>query len=497
MIDPVLVSPLLPCTVLTGLLAVGALSAQDAAGAAAPKASPNSLIDAATWFGCIEEGKEKSQVQAHLDHLTNRIGPRLSGSSNLTTACNWAKRRFESFGMTGVHLQKWGEFPVGFDRGPYKGVVIRGSKKVALKFSSNAWTPGTKGPEEGSVYLLKKGTQAKDIPALVKDIQGHWVFGPRQSWRLTEKVLKLRRALAKAGALGYIAPAKNQYLYWFGDYHQNWERLPRLPYITMDKLQYEAIQTGVQSGESPRLRFDIRNHFVKGPIPLYNVIAEIRGSEKPEEVIIIGGHLDSWDGATGTIDNGTGAASTLEAARILMTVGARPKRTIRFMLWSAEEQGLLGSKAYVDRHRKELLNEVSAVFVHDGGTNYVAGIGGPDYILPQLQTAFAGFDTIDATYPFKIRRTKGGMGGGSDHASFLRVGIPGFYWSQRGKAVYRHGWHTQYDTFDLAVPEYQRHTATCIALGALAMANLDERLPRWRRPKAKKKTKTSKKKVIK
>ena len=161
------------------------------------------------------------------------------------------------------------------------------------------------------------------------------------------------------------------------------------------------------------------------------MIADIPGSELPDEYVIIGGHIDSWDGATGTTDNGTGVATTLEAARILMKAGVKPRRTIRFMLWSGEEQGLLGSRAYVKAH-KELMPKISAVIVHDGGTNYLAGIGGTEAMQSDFEPVFAPIKELDSKYPFEVRKVAGLFGGGSDHASFLEANVPGFFWRQQG-----------------------------------------------------------------
>ncbi len=446
------------------------------------KPSPNSLIDAETWFRCIEEGKSHSQVMAHLDHLCNRIGPRLTASDNYTIATRWAADRFRSFGMERVYLDKWGSFPVGFNRGPSKGTVLAPrSLAMDLEFSTNAWSAGTKGRQEGHVIILEGSVLPADVSKRAEEIQGAWIFAKR----IGRRSLNTMRALQQAGALGLVRPSRGKYLYSFGAYQQRWNRLPTFPVISLISKQYKKIEDAARKtkGEEGRVRiaFDIRNHFKKGPIAVHNVIAEIIGSEKPDEIVIIGGHIDSWDGATGATDNGTGASSTLEAARILMAAGARPKRTIRFMLFGGEEQGLLGSTSYVRRMRKEIKDAVSAVFIHDMGTNYVSGIGGPEDIKPMLDQAFAGFDTIDTDYPFKVYRTAASLAGGSsDHASFRRIGIPGFFWNQKGRASYQHGWHTQFDTYDLAIPEYQKQTATVVALGALAVANLPEMLPRWK-----------------
>jgi hypothetical protein len=227
-----------------------------------------------------------------------------------------------------------------------------------------------------------------------------------------------------------------------------------------------------------KLQFDIHNEFVPGPISLFNVIGEIPGTEKPEEMVIVGGHLDSWDGATGTTDNGTGTATTLEAARLLMKAGAKPKRTIRFMLWSGEEQGLLGSRAYIKAHPEENAR-ISAVLVHDGGTNYVSGIQATKAMVPLFEKVFEPVMALNEAMPFKIREVGGlPMGIGSDHDSYLMAGVPGFFWSQAGKANYTHTHHTQYDTFDAAIPEYEQHTSMVVAIGAYNIANLDGLLPR-------------------
>lgn len=456
--------------------------AQSPQNATETRKSPNHLIDAETWFRCIEEGKKNSQVMAHLDHLCNRIGPRLTASDNYTTATHWAAESFKSFGMDRVYLDKWGSFPVGFNRGLSTGKIVSPANLARrLEFSTNAWSAGTKGRQEGPVFVFGGRVTLADVKQHEQEIKGSWVFAKR----IGRGSVQVRRALQKAGALGLVRSGGGRYLYSFGAWQQRWNRLPTFPVITLLAREYLDITKAAKKITDPkqriRIAFDIRNHFKKGPIDVHNVIAEIPGSEKPDEVVIVGGHIDSWDGATGATDNGTGASSTLEAARILMAAGARPKRTIRFMLFGGEEEGLLGSTSYVRRKRAEIKDKVSAVFIHDMGTNYVSGIGGPAKIKPLLDQAFEGFGTIDRQYPFKVYKSAASLAGGSsDHASFRRIGIPGFFWNQKGRAIYQHGWHTQFDTYDLAIPEYQRQTATVVALGALAVANLPRMLPRWK-----------------
>ena len=170
--------------------------------------------------------------------------------------------------------------------------------------------------------------------------------------------------------------------------------------MTLLRKQFDEIAGWLKDGKAVTLEFDIRNYFKKGPIKLYNVIADIPGTEKPDEYVIVGGHIDSWDGATGATDNGTGVSTTLEAARILMKAGVKPKRTIRFMLWSGEEQGLLGSAAYVKAH-KDLMPKISAVLVHDGGTNYLSGIGATEAMLSDFEQVFAPVKELDPRLPVR------------------------------------------------------------------------------------------------
>jgi hypothetical protein len=290
--------------------------------------------------------------------------------------------------------------------------------------------------------------------------------------------LKLEDAYKEAGILGTIRPSAGELIHTSGRPTRSWDQAPTTPAINLLKKQYDEIVARVEKGEAVELEFDIRNWFKKGPVPLYNVIADLKGSDRPDEFVIVGGHLDSWDGASGALDNGTGCAATIEAARLLVKAGAKPRRTIRFMLWSGEEQGLQGSAAWV-KANPDLMKRISAVLVDDGGTNYLSGLQSTEAMLASLEKAFAPVKALDREMPFEIRKVAGlPMGIGSDHDSFLRAGVPGFFWLQKGKSNYNRHHHTQFDTYDAAVPEYQRHSAMVIALGAYGIANLDELLPR-------------------
>ena len=319
--------------------------------------------------------------------------------------------------------------------------------------------------------------RADELETLGDKVKGAWFlvsggggfFGPRINRRV-------RRALIEKGAGGLITRSRDL-LVTGGSSRVRWDRLPTLPRVDMIPDHYNELRDLLEDEAEVEVEFDIRNYFKKGPIKLYNVVAELKGTQFPDEYVIVGGHIDSWDGATGTTDNGTGVATTIEAARLLAKAGVKPRRTIRFMLWGGEEQGLLGSKAYIKNHPEE--NErISAVLVHDGGTNYISGIAGLPAMMPALKQAFQPVLDADLKLPFRVRQIRSFFPIGSDHDSYLAAGVPGFFWRQSGKANYRRTHHTQHDTFDSAIQEYQKHTSVVAALGALGIANLDQKLSR-------------------
>ncbi len=445
-----------------------------AAGLAPPAAPRGAKSDEVEKI--LSAARQENRVMDHLDHLSNRIGPRLTSSHGLQDACEWAVTQFQSFGITNARLEKWGEFPVGFNRGPWSGRMIEPTAKP-LTFNTNSWTAGTKGPVRGPAVLAPETDE--ELAAIQPKLAGAYVVVlTSPGSRITAEFRAKREAAYQAARVaGTIRATRNDLIVTGGNNKQTWGKLPEVPAIDLVKPEFEELVKLIKDDKPVTLEFDIRNHFENGPIPLYNVIAEIPGTEHPDEFVVIGGHIDTWDGATGTTDNGTGCATTLEAARLLMASGVKPKRTIMFMLWSGEEQGLLGSKAYCKAH-PDLMPRISAVLVHDGGTNYLAGIGGTEAQQTDLQAVFEAVKDLNAAMPFAVTKVAGLRGGGSDHASFLAAGVPGFFWRQAGKANYTHTHHTQFDNYDMAIPEYQKHSAIVAAIGSLGIANLDHLLSR-------------------
>ena len=221
-----------------------------------------------------------------------------------------------------------------------------------------------------------------------------------------------------------------------------------------------------------RLAIEVTNKFVPGPIAVYNTVGENRGSDKPEEFVIVGAHLDSWDLGQGTTDNGTGSSVVLEVARVLARCGVKPKRTIRFVLFTGEEQGLHGSREYVKKHEAEM-PRTSMALVHDTGTGKVVGVGlqGREILKPLFEAQTESLKDLG----FKEVSLRGM--GGSDHASFERVGVPGFALRQ-DMSEYRFTHHSQSDTLDKAREPDLVQGAQVMAVLAMRVANLPERLPR-------------------
>lgn len=480
--------------------------------------------DAATIERIAEQGKYFSGVMATLTELCNTFGPRLTGSEAHEKAATWARDRFRSYGLK-AELWQWGTIPVRFDRGPSTGVVYRidespdeeGTKisepqKVRdLQFTTLAWAAGTNGPTKGRV--IRMPTTENEYKAVEGQLKGAWILlkppptrGQRgvrgnsrgryeQRIKAHQEVregknadeLPIETRVCFKGIAGFISTSKDERV-WTGAI-SGWRDLdPTKPEswpsdveVTVRQSDYDFINSRITDGDNMDVEFNLANKLTAGPFPSYLVIAELPGTTRPDEVVIMSGHLDSWNGpgSQGTTDDGTGSAVTIETARILTAARARPDRTIRFVLWCGEEQGLLGSKAYVESI-KDQLDKVSACFVDDGGTNYQGGLPAADNQVEYLSVATAPVNAYFPDMTVNVRPTGQYIAthGSSDHASFNAAGTPGFFWDEVGRADYGYGWHTQNDRLDLAIPEYLIQSATCSAITTYNLACAPELLPR-------------------
>lgn len=434
-------------------------------------------------------GQEDNRVQDHLRVLTRRFGPRLTSSQVLYDAQVWAMQTFRSFGLE-ARLERWGEFPVGFHRGPGSARMTAPEQRE-LECITRCWSAGTLGPVEGRALITPRSPE--ELEALLVDLPGAWVLSrrlgrdERRAWeeelagddedadgrRLLEELEQaFDSACEEAGIAGRVRSGPGDGLLVSGGNHRiDPDDLPSAVTVTLRGDQFKQVVEDIEAGAEVRLEFDIDNRFVPGPIDLYNVVAEIEGTEFPEEYVIVQAHIDAWDGAQGTCDNGTGTSTTLEAARILASLGERPRRTIRFILYGGEEQGLLGSAAYVEEHSEDL-ERISIVLNHDNGPNPLKGISATEAMIDDFDQVFAPVKKLDPERPFDVLKVDGIRGGASDHASFVKEGVPAFHWIQSQEG-YRHVHHTQHDTFDYADADDQRFNATVVALSAWGFAQLD------------------------
>jgi carboxypeptidase Q len=430
-----------------------------------------------TLLRVIDEGKNRSQTMKHLTYLCEEIGPRLTGSSRLERANYWVAEQFKAFGLENVEVRQWGELPVRFDRGPSTGRMVSPVERQ-FEFTTRSWSAGTEGPLEGKV-IAEPATE-EGLDAIADQLKGAWILRKPGS-----QTSPFESRLESAGINGYIQPAQGETVTTGGVrgiMQLEIEKISPIVTTFVRRSDYDAINSRLADGEEVVVEFNLEHKFTSGPIPLYNTIGEIRGTELPDEVVIISAHLDSWDGpgSQGTVDNGTGSSVTIEAARILAAAGVKPKRTIRFILWTGEEQGLLGSRAYVESLSDEERAKISAVFVDDSGTNQQSSLTCAAPMEAMLRQAIAPMNYAFSEVPIQlnVQPRMPTRGGASDHASFNAVGIPGFFWGKSGTASYRYAWHTQNDRLDQAVPEYLVKNATVSAIAAFVLSEAETLLPR-------------------
>lgn len=425
----------------------------------------------------IELSRAFDEPQRQIEIITRHFPHRLTGCSQLKLAQEWARGTFEDWGIH-AELETWGEVEVGFDRGPSRGRVVSPEPRD-LTFITPCWSPGTLGAVEGPA--IREPETLEELEERREEYAGAWVLRNPKVGRDRRKFDAL---LVEIGALGSIRPgSRDGRLVTGGSWNIKWDDLPKLVKVSVLYEQFAELEKQVlaaaetaETAEPVRLEFNIENQFLHGPIPQYNVVAEITGTEWPDEFVIVQGHIDAWDGAQGACDNGTGVATTLAAARMIKFAEIEPRRSIRFVLYSGEEQGLYGSRGYVEKHVDELEN-ISVVFNHDNGTNYLRGLGVTAAMKEDFEAVFAPVMRLDPERPFEIRVIPGLRPGPSDHSPFVTAGVPAFHWDQSNEG-YRRLHHTQHDTLAEVNADDQRHSALVVAMAAIGFANLDHKVDR-------------------
>ena len=431
----------------------------------------------------IDLSLSDNRVMQTLKELCTSVGARPTGSPELQKAEKWALAKFKSFGYANAHLEKWADVPVGFQRGPNNSARIISPSEADMQFSTNCWMPGTKGPVRGKVVMAPKTTE--EFTAMKDSLKGAWILSDApvsmRGANIPKDGVDLMKAIEGAGINGVVFGSKSDLLHTHGTWKdKTFENHPTNVQVTVRKADWEMLSESVKAGKETVVEFNIDNRWIKGPIEVHNVVAELKGTEFPDQIVVLGGHLDSWNspGSQGANDNGTGSSSTLEAARLLMKSGVKPKRTIRFILFSGEEQGLLGSGEYVKQHAAEMPN-ISACIVDDGGSNYESGASGyaswAPYFAPEFEAMTKAFPKMPMA--FHPNANYSGMGG-SDQESFWKQGIPSVFMGKAGTQNYGHIWHTQYDRYEEAIPEYLKQVATSMAVVSFSIANADTMMPR-------------------
>jgi len=452
------------------------------------------------------EGMERSQVESLSQVLMDSIGHRLSGHPGFDASADWLIDIYREWGIE-VHRDEYGTWR-GWDHG-WLHVDLVSPRIQTLNANFLAWSPGTDGPVEAEVVIVPEFGSPAEVEAWLATLQGRIVLGspPEPTCREPQTLERLARPETVQG----IAARRNAL-------RQSWNRrmqaLGPNPYTRIEDAGAAVILTSrwseawgankvfgsvteravsidvscedyglvyrlVENEQGARLRVDAQAEFL-GTVPKYNVIAEIRGSELPDEVILLSAHLDSWHAATGATDNGTGTITMLEAMRILRETYPNPRRTIMVGHWGGEEQGLNGSRAFAEDN-PELVENLQAVFNQDNGTwrvDYIQaqGLLGASAHLARwvaaLPDEIGNLIELDLPGPQEV--------GGSDHVAFLCYGAPGWRLQSHYPEYRQYTWHTNLDTWDKIVQDDLMNNATLAAMLAYLASEDPERVPRDR-----------------
>jgi len=482
-----------------------------------------------------KEAMERSQIMKTMHMFTDVYGPRLTGSPNHKAAAEWAVKQMTAWGLDNAHLEPWDFKHPGWLNERLTAHLIS-PVKDPLVCEVLAWTPSTKGTVQAKAYQLvlperpsqeqltiffnnyKAKVRGKIVligkPASVPvnlnppakrstDEQVQQRYGPNArpfsfptpsptptpaanaprpltNQQLAEQVDTF---LKENGALVRVNDAGREFRQIRAFNNRTFDVDKAIPTVVMSNEDFGRISRILGDGTDVVLEFNIVNHVYPEGVTSYNTIGEIRGTDKADEVIMLGGHLDSWHAATGATDNAIGCAIMMEAARILKTLGVKPRRTIRVALWSGEEQGLLGSQAYVKEHfgsfedPKPGYEKFGGYFNIDSGTGRVRGasVFGPPEAANIMREILGPFkdDGLVGAVATRSRRL-----GGSDNTSFNNAGLPGIGMGQDPIEYNSHTWHTNLDTYERILEDDVKKDAMVMAWAVYQLANSDTMLPR-------------------
>jgi carboxypeptidase Q len=422
------------------------------------------------------EGMLDSHAFQYLTELSDDVGARVTGSPQDRKAEEWGAAKMKAIGLENVHSEKY-QIWRGWTRGTADAEMIT-PVRHKLHVDAMGWTGSTAtGGAEGNVVpvnLFDLDNEIKNVSRLKGKVALVVMRGVQRKdfMLLFAQFGDFLRAAGPAGAIAVIggqggAKSAGMNLTHTGILGFNEDFA--IPVVSMTAEDQGQLERFVARGITPRVRFNVQNTFTDGPVETANVVGEIRGREHPEQIVVVGGHLDSWDLAQGTTDNGSGIATALGAAEAIMRSGERPRRTIRFVLFTGEEQGLDGSFAYIKQHQSEMANHLGDL-VLDSGQGTVKGfqMGGRDDLVPVFQP-FA-----DSLANFKKISVDDKVESGTDTLPFSIAGLPGINLLQ-DTTDYKYPYHSAADALEAQRPDVLAQNATFMAMAAFWIADRPER----------------------
>ena len=484
-------------------------------------------LDLDAIYRIKEEGLQRSMVMEIESYLTDVYGPRLTGSPNMKEAADWAQKTMKDWGLANVHLEAW-PFGRGWQNQRFTANALT-PRAYPLIAYPKAWTPGTAGPVTGEAVIAVI-TDEKDFATFRGTLRGKFVLGTAmrdvpahfeaQGHRYTDAELadlsKQPEASGRGGRggrggnfLAFQDFNKKKTQFWIdegvaavldisrgdggtlfvqGGGSRDPKDRPSPPQVVVAAEQYGRIVRTLEKKIPVTLQIDADNRFFDADLTSFNIVAELPGTDKADEIVMLGAHFDSWHTGTGATDNAAGSAVMMEAMRLLKVSGVKLRRTVRIGLWGGEEEGLLGSKEYIKAHFGDPATmqvkaehaKLAGYFNVDNGTGLIRGVylQGNEAVAPIFQQWLEPFRNLGMT-TLSIRNT-----GGTDHLSYDAVGLPGFQFIQDEVEYDSRTHHSNMDVYERIQANDMMRNAVIVASFVMNAANRDEKLPRKPLPKA-------------